>query len=352
MEQITRKITRAVSVGGVTIGGGAPVVVQSMTNTRTADAGATLAQINRLYEAGCELVRVAVPDQDALKALPGILTRSPLPVIADVHFDHEIAIKALDAGCFKVRINPGNIGGADKFIRLAKHAKRLKVPLRVGVNAGSLERRLLQKHGGATAQALVESALDYISILENINFYDTVLSLKASDVFTTIAAYRLIAQKTDYPLHLGVTEAGPLQAGTIKSAIGIGACLADGIGDTIRVSLSASPEKEIPIAQQILQALGLRRFGPELISCPTCGRCEIDLPALVSKVEEIIRGDKRHLKIAVMGCTVNGPGEARQADIGISAGKKHGLLFRRGEVIRTVEQNELLSALAEELKRF
>lgn len=351
MTEITRKATRTLDVGGVKIGGGAPVAIQSMTSTKTTDISATLAQIDRLVDAGCELVRIAVPDREALAVLPELVKACPLPLVADIHFDYELALGAIEAGCAKIRINPGNIGGPDKLLTLARQAEKNGVAIRIGVNAGSLERDLLKKHGGPGPEALVESALRYLKVLESEKFYSTVVSLKASDVYTTIRANRLFSEKSPAPLHLGVTEAGPLLSGSIKSAIGIGTCLADGIGDTIRVSLTAPPEEEVAVARQILQALGIRRFGPELVSCPTCGRCEVDLQALVSEVEKLLSGDCRTLKVAVMGCSVNGPGEAKEADLGISAGKKKGLLFRHGQVIRTVEQQQLLQVLAEELRK-
>ncbi len=351
MTEIARKETRAVKADGVTIGGGAPVVIQSMTSTKTTDLPATLGQIERLIEAGCELVRVAVPDREALAVLPDLVKSCPLPLVADIHFDHELALGAIEAGCAKIRINPGNIGGTDKLVSLVRQAEKRGAAIRIGVNAGSLERDLLKKYGGPGPEALVESALRYLAVLEGEKFFNTVVSLKASDVYTTIRAYRLFSDRSPAPLHLGVTEAGPLLSGSIKSAIGIGSCLADGIGDTIRVSLTAPPEEEVAVAKQILQALGIRRFGPDLVSCPTCGRCEVDLQALVAEVEKLLAGDVRTLKIAVMGCSVNGPGEAKEADLGISAGKKKGLLFRRGQVIRTVEQQQLLQVLAEELRK-
>lgn len=349
MDRIERKKTRAVQVGNVTIGGDAPIVIQSMTNTRTEDTGATLEQINCLVEAGCELVRVAVPDMAAAKALEKLVRQSPVPLIADIHFDPALAYRSMESGASKIRINPGNIGGREKLSELARQAESFKVPIRIGVNAGSLERRLLKKYGGASAAALVESALGYLELLEATGFSDLVVSLKASDVFTAISAYRLFSEKSRYPLHLGVTGAGPLEAGTIKGAVGIGTLLAEGIGDTVRVSLTASPVEEVRVARRIIQSLGLRGFEPELISCPTCGRCEVDLVTLVAEVENILRLYSAPLKIAVMGCVVNGPGEAREADLGISAGKKQGILFRHGKVIKTVKLDNLLDTLKEEL---
>lgn len=352
MDKLERRKTRAVKVGSVVIGGGAPVVIQSMTNTRTADTGATLAQIGELAEAGCELVRLAVPDRESAHAFNRIAALSPLPLVADIHFDHQLACLVLDGGAAKVRINPGNIGGKEKLIDLARRAQSLGKPLRIGVNAGSLERKLLKKYGSACSGALVESALGYLQWLEEIGFDDLVISLKASDVLTTIKAYRLMAAKNDYPLHLGVTGAGPCEAGLVKGSVGIGTLLAEGIGDTVRVSLTASPVEEVRAARRILQALGLGSYGPELISCPTCGRCETDLVSMVEKVETMLKNYDLPFKVAVMGCVVNGPGEAREADLGISAGRKQGILFRRGKVIRTVAFDRLLPEFKRELEAF
>ncbi len=349
MDKIKRRKTKPVRIGSLFIGGDAPITVQSMTNACSGDYEETLDQINRLYEAGAELIRIAVPDRNAALVLHKLVPKSPLPLIADIHFDIKLAYMSLESGVSKIRINPGNIGGPGKLTELAMRAQNYKVPLRIGVNSGSLERNLLKKHGGATAVALVESALGHLEKLEEIGFKDVVVSLKASDVYTTISAYRLFSEKKEYPLHLGVTGSGPLSTGTVKSSVGIGALLADGIGDTIRVSLTASPLEEIRVARQILQALNLRTFSPELISCPTCGRCEVELIPVVEAVEKILENYKMPLKIAVMGCAVNGPGEAREADVGISAGKKKGILFRKGRVIRTVQQSQLIEALKEEL---
>lgn len=349
MDMIKRKKTRPVRVGGVTIGGDAQVVIQSMTNTKTHDLGATLRQIHELAEAGCELVRLAVPDKEAVRSFGVLVQESPLPLVADIHFDVRLALEVLEKGASKIRINPGNIGGRGRLSELARKAEELKVPIRIGVNAGSLEKRLIQKHGGANSSALVESALGYLKTFEELGFSRIVVSLKASDVYTTISAYRLFSEKKSYPLHLGVTGAGPLRSGLIKGAIGIGTLLAEGIGDTIRVSLTADPVEEVRAARQILQALGLKKYGPELISCPTCGRCSVDLVAMVNEVEKVLPGYRIPVKIAVMGCAVNGPGEAREADLGITAGKKHGIVFSHGKVIRTVALDQLLKALKEEL---
>ncbi|MFO8192301.1 MAG: flavodoxin-dependent (E)-4-hydroxy-3-methylbut-2-enyl-diphosphate synthase [Bacillota bacterium] len=349
METISRRKTRAVKIGTVKIGGDQAVAIQSMTNTRTTSLAETESQIKELAKAGCELVRLAIPDRESVDAFERLASRSLVPLIADIHFDAELAHMVLDSGAAKIRINPGNIGGPRKLERLAEHAGRLDIPIRIGVNAGSLEKSLLKKYGGATAAALVESALGYLQILESCGFFNTVVSLKASDVYTTIKACRIFALKNDYPLHIGVTEAGPSYSGLIKGSIGVGTLLADGIGDTVRISLTAPPVEEVRAAQHILQALGLRHFFPDIISCPTCGRCSIDLLSLVNEVEELLRDYHFPLKIAVMGCMVNGPGEAREADIGISAGQKHGIVFRHGEVIRTVDLNDLLPSLKEEL---
>lgn len=349
MDRIIRRETRPVKVGNVTIGGGSPIAVQSMTNTRTTEINATLEQIDELAKAGCELVRVAIPDLASAAAFEKIVSACAIPLIADVHFDVRLAHLAIQAGAAEIRINPGNIGGRKKLINLAKLAQQHGAAIRVGVNAGSLERKIMQKYGSATAEAMLESALGYLEVLESISFHDVIISLKSSDVYTTIAACRMISEKTVYPLHLGVTGAGPVETGAIKNAVGIGTLLAEGIGDTIRVSLTASPVEEVRVARQILQSLGLRRFSPELISCPTCGRCETDLLPLVASVEQILKKYQEPLKVAVMGCAVNGPGEAKEADLGISAGKKHGIVFRHGKVVKTVELDQLLNALQKEL---
>lgn len=351
MDKINRKPTRQINVGGVMIGGNAPIVIQSMTNTKTEDVANTLGQIERLAESGCELVRVAIPDETALPALGKLVQASSIPVIADIHFNFHLALQAIELGAAKIRINPGNIGNRAKLVTLARKAERYGVPIRIGINAGSLERNLLTKHGGATASALVKSALNSLEIFENSGFTELIFSLKASDVYTTIYAYRLFAEKTGYPLHLGVTGAGPLSTGIVKGAVGIGALLAEGIGDTIRVSLTADPVEEVRVARQIIQALGLKEYSPELISCPTCGRCEVDLLPLVEEVSKLLDAYAAPLKVAVMGCAVNGPGEAREADVGIAAGKKQGLLFRHGKVTGTVALDHLLQALQEAIKQ-
>jgi len=348
---LIRRNSRQVKVGGIKVGGGAPVAVQSMTKTDTRDAGRTLAQIKELAAYGGELVRVAVPDAEAAAALRQIKAESPIPVIADIHFDHRLALEALAAGVDGLRLNPGNIGGRDKVRLVVRAAKDRGVPIRIGVNAGSLERRLLKKYGGVTAEAMVESALDHVRLLEDLDFTAIKLSVKAADVPLMIDAYRRLARLVDYPFHVGVTEAGTLRGGLVKNAVGIGILLAEGIGDTIRVSLSADPRHEVWAAWEILKALGLRRRGVEFISCPTCGRCEIDLIKIATAVEERLQGVTEPLKVAVMGCVVNGPGEAREADIGIAGGKGVGLLFRKGEPLRTVPEAAMVEELIEEIKR-
>jgi len=341
-------VTRRIQVGTVAVGGGAPVSVQSMCNTDTRDVAATLGQIARLHEAGCEIVRCAVPDATAANALQGIVAQSPMPVIADIHFDHRLALDSLAAGVHGLRINPGNIGAVWKVQEVVKACEERQVPIRIGVNAGSLEKELLERFGHPTAEAMVESALQHIRILEDLNFVDIKVSLKASDVRRTVAAYRLLARRCDYPLHVGITEAGTTWSGTIKSAVGIGALLADGIGDTLRVSLTGDPVEEVRVGWEILKALELRERGPVFVSCPTCGRCQIDLIGVAEEVERRLHDLPRKLVIAVMGCVVNGPGEAREADLGIAGGRGQGLLFRRGEVVRKVPEDQLADALVAE----
>lgn len=350
-EFIRRRPTRTVTVGPLQLGGAHPVVVQSMTNTDTRDPAATLGQIARLAEAGCELVRVAVPDTKAAAALREIVAGSPLPVVADIHFNHRLALAALEAGVAKLRINPGNIGGADKVRELARKARERGVPIRIGVNAGSLEQELLERHGGPTAAALAASALGHCSLLEEAEFTQIVVSLKASDVPTTVAANRLFAAARDYPLHLGVTEAGTLLRGAVLSSVGLGLLLAEGLGDTIRVSLTADPVEEVGVAWMILSALGLRRRGAEVISCPTCGRTEIDLIGLAQEVERRLRTVARPITVAVMGCVVNGPGEAREADYGIAGGHGMGLVFRHGKEVCRAPEADLVDRLMELIER-
>jgi (E)-4-hydroxy-3-methylbut-2-enyl-diphosphate synthase len=347
-----KKKTRAVSVGGVLVGGGNRISVQSMTNTDTRDAAATAAQINALAAAGCDIVRVAVPDEAAARAIADIKRQISLPLVVDIHFDYRLALICMENGADKVRINPGNIGDMDKVRAVCDMAKEKHIPIRIGVNGGSLEKHLLQKYGAPTAQALVESALGHVKLLEECGFYDTVLSLKASDVPTMLAAYRLAHEAYDYPLHLGVTEAGTYESGIVKSAVGIGALLADGIGDTIRVSLTDDPVREVSAGIEILKALGLRKSGVTFVSCPTCGRCQIELIQIANRVYELTKNLDKDIKIAVMGCAVNGPGEARDADIGIAGGNGEGLLFKKGEIVRKIPQDDIIDALMQEIEQF
>ncbi|GAA6413216.1 flavodoxin-dependent (E)-4-hydroxy-3-methylbut-2-enyl-diphosphate synthase [Bilophila wadsworthia] len=350
--ELPRKQTRQLKLGSVRIGGGAPIVVQSMTNTDTRDVEATLGQIKRLHDAGCEIVRVAVPDETAARALRAIHDASPIPVIADIHFDYRLALMALEAGLEGLRINPGNIGERKNVEMVVDAAKARGAVIRVGVNSGSVEKRLLEQYGGPTPQAMVESALGHVRILEEHGFYDTKISIKSSSVLNTIECYRLLSQRCDYPLHLGVTEAGGVLRGAIKSSVGMGVLLSEGIGDTLRVSLTAAPEEEMTVAWELLRALGLRQRGPEIISCPTCGRTEIDLIGLAQEVERRLRTENAPIKVAVMGCVVNGPGEAREADLGMAGGRDKGIIFRKGEVIRSVRgQEALLAAFMEELDK-
>jgi (E)-4-hydroxy-3-methylbut-2-enyl-diphosphate synthase len=348
--EIRRRKTKSLDLGGVRIGGDAPVVVQSMTSCDTRDVRATVAQIHALEEAGCEIVRVAVPDEAAAAAIHEIRSRIHIPLIADIHFHHALALLAMDRGADGIRINPGNIS-ADGIRRIVGMAKANRKVIRIGINAGSLEKEIAVRHGGPTSEALVESALKNIRLLEEMDFDLIKLSLKSSDVKTTIDAYRSVSAKTDYPLHLGVTEAGTLIQSAIKSAIGIGTLLYEGIGDTIRVSVTGSPVPEIGLAYGILRALNIRREGPDIVSCPTCGRCEIDLAGLADRVERELRGMKTPMKIALMGCVVNGPGEAAEADIGIAGGKGAGMLFKKGKVVRKIREEEFVPVLLEEIRK-
>lgn len=347
---IKRRKTINFKIGSVGVGSLYPVTIQSMTNTDTRDSEKTLRQIDELYKAGCEIIRVAVPDDVAATSLKTICKESPIPVIADIHFDYKLALKSIENGVHALRINPGNIGSELKVKEVVDAAKLYDVPIRIGVNGGSLEKKLLEKYG-VTAEALVESVLGHVKILEKQNFDKVKISLKSSNVPLMLDAYRKIAEKVDYPLHLGVTEAGTENQGTIKSAVGIGTLLAEGIGDTVRVSLTGSPIKEVPVAIQILKSLGLRKQGVEIISCPTCGRTQIDLPYLAGEVEKYTQNIKEPLKIAVMGCVVNGPGEAREADLGIAGGKGQGLVFKKGEIIAKVNEDELLPTLYKEIEQ-
>ena len=346
-----RRKTRQIQVGSVKIGGGAPVSVQSMTNTKTQDAQATLAQIRRLADLGCDIIRCAVPDQEAALALKDITAGSPIPVIADIHFDYRLALQAIESGVDGLRLNPGNIGGPDKVRAVVEAARARHLPIRIGVNAGSLPRDLLEKYGHPTPEALVEAAWRHIHILEDMEYGNIKVSLKCHDVPLTLAAYRLLASQCDYPLHVGITEAGTVHSGLIKSAVGIGALLAEGIGDTIRVSLTGDPAEEVKAGFEILKALGLRQHGATLISCPTCGRTSIDLEKLAGQVEAHLAGIKEPITVAVMGCVVNGPGEAREADVGIAGGKGEGLIFRRGEVLKKVPEEDLIPSLFVEIDK-
>ncbi len=339
---LTRKKTRALSVGAVGVGGENPVRVQSMTNVDTRDVAAATAQVAELARAGCEIVRLAVPDEEAARALAHIRAGSPVPLIADIHFDHRLALMALDAGVDGLRINPGNIGGKAKVDAVVSAAAERGVPIRIGVNSGSVEKKLLTRYGGPTPEAMVESALGHVALLERRNFHAIKISLKSSSVLHTIEAYQLLSARVDYPLHIGVTEAGTLLPGAVKSAVGLGVLLFHGIGDTLRVSLTHDPVAEIGVAYDILRSLGLRERGPEVISCPTCGRTEIGLIALAEEVQRRLRDVPEVFKVAVMGCVVNGPGEAREADIGIAGGRGVGIVFRKGEVIRKIRGEENL----------
>lgn len=338
-------MTKQIMVGGLPVGGGAPVSIQSMCNTRTDDVEATVAQILRLEEAGCQIIRVAVPDMAAARAVGAIRERIHIPLVVDIHFDYKLALECVAAGCDKVRINPGNIGGEDRVKAVAAACREKNIPIRIGVNGGSLEKPILAKYGGVTPEALVESAFGHIQLLQKFDFDDICLSLKSSSVPTTMAAYRLMREKSDYPLHLGVTETGTVRMGTLKSAVGIGGLLAMGIGDTIRVSLSADPVEEVLAAKDILKIVGLRKDGPEFISCPTCGRTRIDLIGLANEVEERLKTIDKPITVAVMGCVVNGPGEATAADVGIAGGDGEGLLFRKGKVVKKVPQEMLVDEL-------
>lgn len=351
MSEIKRRKTRVIRLGNVKIGGDAPIAVQSMTKTDTRDVQATIAQIRELEAVGCEIVRLAVVDQEAAEALGRIRPATKLPLVADIHFDYRLALTAMDAGIDGLRINPGNIGDRYKVSMVVAKAKDKGIPIRIGVNAGSLEKRLLERYGGVTPEAMLESALRHIDILESLGFYDIKVSLKAAHVPLMLAAYRLLSHRVEYPLHIGVTEAGTVYTGTIKSAVGLGILLAEGIGDTLRVSLTGHPTTEVRAGYEILKSLGLRQRGPELISCPTCGRCEIDLVEIAEEVERNLQHLTEPIKVAIMGCVVNGPGEARQADIGIAGGRGVGVLFRHGEVVRKVPQNDLVPVLLAEIKQ-
>ena len=343
-------MTRQILVGGIPIGGGAPVVIQSMLNTKTTDVEGSLEQIRKLRTAGCQIARLAVPNMAAAKAFGDICKESPLPLVADIHFDYKLAIAAAEGGASKIRINPGNIGGEDRVKAVVDVCKDKKIPIRIGVNGGSLDKKLLEKYGHPTAEALVESAFEHLALLEKYDFYDTCVSMKSSTVPTMVAAARLFREKCDYPIHIGVTETGPVRMGLMKSAMGIGALLLDGIGDTIRVSLTDDPVEEVYAAKDILKAAGLRTEGVNIISCPTCGRTQIDLIGLVNRVDEALKDCQKPITVAVMGCIVNGPGEAREADIGIAGGDGCGMLFEKGQQVEKLPYDELLPALLKRIE--
>ena len=344
-----RKKTREILIGNVKIGGGNPIAIQSMTNTKTNDVTATVSQILALEQAGCEIIRCAVPDMHAAEAFSEIKRQIHIPLVADIHFDYRLAIAAMEHGADKIRINPGNIGSSENLKAVVDVAKARNIPIRVGVNSGSLEKDLVEKYHGVTAEGLVESALDKVRMIEEFGYENLVISIKSSDVMMCVRAHELISEQTDYPLHVGITEAGTITSGNIKSAIGLGLILSQGIGDTIRVSLTGNPVEEIKSARLILRTLGLRKDGIEVVSCPTCGRTSIDLIGLANQVETMVADIPLNLKVAVMGCVVNGPGEAKEADLGICGGKGEGLLIKHGEILRKVPEGELLSALREEL---
>ncbi|MBN1930391.1 MAG: flavodoxin-dependent (E)-4-hydroxy-3-methylbut-2-enyl-diphosphate synthase [Desulfobacterales bacterium] len=349
---IQRKKTAQIQVGNIKIGGTAPITVQSMTNTFTQDVQATVQQIKRLEEAGCEIVRVAVPDADAAASIAAIKKEISIPLIADIHFDYRLAIASARNGADGLRLNPGNIGGIDKIKAIVKCAKEYNIPIRIGVNSGSVEKDLLKKYNGISAEAMVESAMRHMDMLNSLDFHQIKVSIKASDVHRTIDAYRLLSSKSDVPLHVGVTEAGTLYSGIVKSSLGIGMLLAEGIGDTIRVSLTRDPVEEVRVGYEILKALNIRRCGPEIISCPTCGRCRIDLFNIVEQVENALLLESLPIKIAIMGCIVNGPGEAKDADIGIAGGEGTGILFKKGKIVKKFPQEKLVEVLLKEVRQY
>ncbi len=348
---MNRKETKKIKVGDIYIGGNSKIAIQSMTNTDTRDIKATINQILRLEEAGCDIVRCAVPDMEAADAIKGIVKGINIPLVADIHFDYRLALKAIENGVSKLRINPGNIGSVERVEIVAKAAKEKNIPIRIGVNSGSLEKELLKKYGRVCPEALVESALNHVKILEDISFDDIAISIKSSDVVQMIESYRLISEKVKYPLHVGVTEAGTIWRGTIKSSVGIGALLSQGIGDTIRVSLTGDVVEEVKVGKEILKSLGYIREGIEFVSCPTCGRTQIDLIKIAEEVENKLSKLDKNIKVAVMGCVVNGPGEAREADIGIAGGKGEGLIFKKGEIIKKVKEEDLVEELLKEIDK-
>lgn len=348
---MNRKLTRKIQVGDLHIGGDAPITVQSMTNTDTRDAAATIEQIKHLEEAGCDIVRVAVPDMEAAEAVGRIKKAIRIPLVADIHFDYRLALASMENGVDKIRLNPGNIGGRDRVQKVVEVAQARSIPIRIGVNSGSVEKPILEKYGGVTPEGMVESALGHAAILEELDFREIAFSIKASNVAMTIAAYRLMSKKTDYPLHIGVTEAGTVFRGTIRSSVGLGCLLAEGIGDTLRVSLTGDPVEEIKVGREILKSLGLIKGGVEFVSCPTCGRTRIDLIRIANEVEQRLARCDKDIKVAVMGCAVNGPGEAREADIGIAGGTGEALLFKKGEIIRKIPQDRIVEELLLEIEK-
>jgi (E)-4-hydroxy-3-methylbut-2-enyl-diphosphate synthase len=348
---INRRKTKKIRIGNIYIGGDSPISVQSMTNTDTRDISATVEQIKRLEEAGCDIVRIAVPDREAAEAVKAIKRSINVPLVADIHFDYRLAILSIENGADKIRINPGNIGGKDRVKSVVEAAKRYQVPIRIGVNSGSVEKQILEKYNGVTADGMVESALNHARMLEEYDFDQIIFSIKASSVPLTIAAYRLLSKMTEYPLHIGVTEAGTLSKGTIKSSVGLGCLLAEGIGDTLRVSLTGDPVEEIVVGTEILRTLGLKGSGIDIISCPTCGRTQIDLVDIANQIEEKLRHINKNIKVAIMGCAVNGPGEAREADIGIAGGRGEALLFKKGRIIRKIPEDKIVEELIKEIEK-
>lgn len=347
-----RRKTRQVKVGNLSIGGNAPITIQSMTNTDTRDIPSTIEQIKRLEAAGCEIVRLAVPDLAAADALKEIKKNVSIPLVADIHFDYRLALASLESGVDKLRLNPGNIGGQDRVRQVVTAAKERNVPIRIGVNGGSLDRDILSKYGHPSPEALVESALQHLGYLDELNFSDVILAIKSSDVPNTIKAYRLLAEETDCPFHIGITESGTKEGGTVKSSVGIGILLSEGLGDTLRVSLTGDPVEEIRVGRTILQSLGLRESGVKVISCPTCGRCHLDLEPIALEIEKRVANLDKTMTVAIMGCAVNGPGEAREADIGIAGGNGEGLLFKKGEIIRKLKSDEIVEVLMDEIMRY